>query len=212
MDAAKIQERINRGYGIAARFLGASFDQYRPIDPMAPLSNQIGSFLADFDVNPAFTYAQPSKYGNAVYYGLFDATSVVPYDYLVGATGTWFVAGMEPNKPVLCVACNCTVSFMRPADTQGRRDFYGGDSRDGEDLLAKDVPVSELQGTKGERGAANLPGDVRSSWAQFLVPQLPGFTPTPFDRAYDSLGRAWTISSLELTNLGWRMTAAIATT
>jgi hypothetical protein len=74
------------------------------------------------------------------------------------------------------------------------------------------VPVSELQGTKGERGAANLPGDVRSSWAQFLVPQLPNFTPVPFDRVYDSLGRTWTLSSLELTNLGWRMTAAIATT
>lgn len=212
MDLSGIQARINRGYGIAARFLGAPFDQYRPLDAMAPLANQIGTLLADFDINPAFTYAQPSKYGNAIYYGLFDATTVVPYDYLVGPTGTWFVAGMEPNKPVLCVACNVTVSFMRPTDTQGRRDFYGGDNRQSEDLLAKDVPVSELQGTKGERGAANLPGDVRSSWAQFLVPQLPNFTPVSNDRAYDSLGRAWTLSSLELTNLGWRMTAAIATT
>jgi hypothetical protein len=83
-----------------------------------------------------------------------------------------------------------TVRFMRPADTQGRRDFYGGDNREGEDLLAKDVPVSELQGTKGERGAANLPGDVRSSWAQFLVPSAARLHPNvPFDRAYDSLGR-----------------------
>jgi hypothetical protein len=212
MDQTQIQSRINRGYGIAARFLGALFDQYRPLDPMAPLSNQIGSFLADFDINPAFTYAQPSKYGNAVYYGLFDATLVVPYDYLVGPTGTWFVAGMEPNKPVLCVSCNVTATFMRPTDVQGRRDFYGGDNRSEEGILAKDVPVSELQGTKGERGAANLPGDVRSSWAQFLAPQLPGFTPTPNDRVYDSQGRAWTLSSIELTNLGWRMTAAIATT
>lgn len=209
MDQATIQAKVNRGYGIAARFLGAPFRQYRPLDPMQPLGNLIGSVMADFDINPAFSYAAPSKYGNPVYYGLFDATGVSVADYLIGAAGTWFVAGQEPNKPPLCVSCNRIMEFRRPGDPVGSSEFYGGDVPENEAVLGTGIPVSELQGTKGERGVANLPGDTRLSWAIILVPPIPGLMLNYDDRAFDDLNRAWTLSSVELTNLGWRVTASM---
>lgn len=212
MDQSTIQEKVNRGYGIAARFLGAPFAHYRPLDPLAPMGNRLGNLQADFDPSPAFTYGAPGNYGKPIYYGLFDASGVVVPDILVGPSGTFFVAGMEPNKPVLCVSCNRIIDVRRPADQVGTRDFYGGDIRDDEVLIAAGVPVSQLQGTKGETGAAKLPGDARVSWAALLVPKLPNFSPQPFDRVYDDLGNAWTLSSLELTDLGWRMTSVLADT
>lgn len=212
MDQFGISQKVNRGYGIAARFLGVPFQQYRPLDPLAPLANPLGNLQADFDVAPGFTYAAPAKFANPIYYGLFDATGVIVADILIGPTGTWFVAGMEPNKPVLCVRSNRVVDVRRPSDSIGDRKFYGGDVRTEETDIAVGVPVSQLQGTKGERGSAGLPGDARVSWAALLMPLLPNFAPQPFDRIYDDLGNAWTLSSIELTNLGWRMTTVLADT
>jgi hypothetical protein len=189
---ARIQSKINKGNGIAAKYLGAPFTQYRPTDPLDPLGNPIGSLISDFDADPAFSHRAPGKYDNAIFYGLFDATYVRRGDYLVGPNReTYFVAGIEPNKPIMCVKCNRSAGFMRPNPNPAGDQFYGGDLRGAETTILAGWPISQLQGTKGERGQANLPGDVRMS---------------------DDIGRFWTISSAELTDLGWRLTAVLAET
>jgi hypothetical protein len=213
MDAAGIQAKINRGYGIAARYLGAPFKQYRPTDPMNPLGNLLGTVMADFDIDPAFSHKAPSKYGNPIYYGLFDATSVVPGDYLVGTDSTFAVVGMEPNKPPICISCNRTVDFIRPQPAPIGPDFYGGDQRGGGEVpLMSGWPASELQGIRGEKGPNPLPGDTRMPWTAILVPAFAGVTLEASDRMSDDIGRFWTLSSTELTNLGWRITAILADT
>jgi hypothetical protein len=203
-----IQSKVNRGYGIAARFLGAPFAHYRPTDPLNALSNRIGTLQADFDVDPTFSYKAPGKYANPAYYGLFDATDVMRGDYLIADQGTWFVAGMEPNKPPLCVSCNQVAEFRRPSAAAAGPSYYGGDNRTDEEVLMSGWPCSILQGTKGERTAADLPGDSRAPWVAILVPAVPGVVLRPFDRVYDDMNRCWTISGPERTDLGWRLTAA----
>ena len=210
---ASILAHVNFGYGKAAQFLGAPFQQYRPTDPLNPLGISLGSLMADFDIDPKFSYKAPSTYGKPLYYGLFDATNVRVGDYLVGAEGTFFVANMEPNKPVLCVSCNRTVGIFRPQPTPVGPGYYGGDRRSGgEQTLMTGVPVSELQGIRGERGPANLPGDTRMPWIAVLLPAIGGVEIEAADRMNDDLGRWFTVSSAELTNLGWRLTAILADT
>jgi hypothetical protein len=82
-----------------------------------------------------------------------------------------------------------------------------------ETTLATAWPISQLQGTKGEKGVTNLPGDVRMPWIAILVPTIPGgVVLAEGDRMRDDLGRAWTLSSCELNPLGWRLTAMLEDT
>lgn len=216
MNQAAIQAKVNLGYGRAASFLGALCKQYRPIDPMDPLGNQLGTILADFDIDPLFSHKAPSGYGKPIYYGLFDATNVQAGDYLIGPDGsTYAVAGMEPNKPPLCVACNQVVDFLRPSPQPAGSRFYGGDIRGrGEDTILSGWPVSALQGVRGEKGVTNLPGDTRMPWINVLLPSLSvgDVVLQQGDRMSDNLGRFWSVSGVELTNLGWRLTAILADT
>jgi hypothetical protein len=77
----------------------------------------------------------------------------------------------------MCVRCNRVASFARPnpnppstpaysTSPDGSRvvpgaGFHGGDVPSQETPLATSWPISQLQGTKGEKGTTNLPGDVR---------------------------------------------------
>ena len=67
-------------------------------------------------------------------------------------------------------------------------------------------------GTKGEKGDTNLPGDVRLGWYRVLLPNCPGSTIEAFDVINDNLDRRYKVSSVELTELGWRLTAMLAQT
>lgn len=213
VDQSYIQSKINFGYGKAASFLGAPYKQYRPIDPLDPLGNLLSTIMADFDIAPTFAHKAPSQYGKPLYYGLYDGTNVSIGDYLVEATGnnTFFVANMEPNKPPLCVSCNRVLTISRKQLQAVGPNYYGGESGNSVPLMSG-WPGSELQGVRGEKGPANLPGDTRLPWANFLMPAFSGLTIEMADQITDDLGRTYTISSAELTELGWRFTAILADT
>jgi hypothetical protein len=227
---ADIQALIDAGYGYAADVLGASFAVYRPSGPLSPtdLTRQIATLLAKFDVSPTFAHRQPSNYKNPIYYLLADASMLLPGDYLVGAQGTWYVAGIEPNVPPLCIACNRTLTLTRTSDNDathagGARGYGGRITRPsaaeataglGETPLMTGWPASVLLGTKGESAPATgrLPTDTRSPWWSIKLPAVPGVTLGNTDRVTDDLGRAYTVSAAELTDLGWNLTAVEAIT
>lgn len=206
---ASIQAHINYGYGRAAAYLGASTSQYRPTDPQNPLGNQIGTLMADFDVDPKFSHSKPSKYNNPLFYGMFDATSVQVGDYLAAPMGTFFVATFEPNKPPLCVECNTTITAVRPQALAPSPSFYGGDQQVGFTPLLSGWPASVLQAYRGERGEVRLPSDTRMPWFAILLPVFSGVTLEAADKVTDAVGRTYTLSSCELTSLGWRLTAEL---
>lgn len=209
MNQQRLQQLVFKGYGKAALRLGALSTIYRPSSATNPLAsgNIVGTVMAAFDTTPTFTFTNPSLYAKPTWYGLFDATIARPGDYIVSPTsGTFFIASLEMTHPPLCISCNNVVTFKRPDPQPPGDNFYGGDLRAEEDVLMGGWPVSCLNGTKGERGPSPLPGDVRQPWGAVLAPHFDGVTLKSADRMYDDQGRAWTLSSTELSSLGWRLT------
>src|SRR5215472_6287743 len=115
MDPAWLTDRVYRGLNAAARQTGADTDAYRPsgaADPLAP-TNRFLRLRAAFTARDG-RFAHPNAYGDALWYGIFDAAYTRPGDYLAQADGVWFIASQPRLLPVLCVQTNRIVSFWRP--------------------------------------------------------------------------------------------------
>ena len=214
MDGAKIQQKVYRGYAIAANKIGFPHSQYRPVSAdltgLAPISTTL---LASFNAED-MTYGKPNKYAKPTWYAIVDGTQTQVGDYLVGAAGTFFIAAQQPLLPILAVECNRTLSFARPQAQSdvGAVTNYEGNTPDTQTPLATGWFASVLQGTKGEKNEVGLPGDVRTPWWAILLPAIPGVTLQSSDLMFDDLGRRYILSSVELTDLGYRCTAMQAQT
>ncbi|WP_175969627.1 hypothetical protein [Burkholderia sp. BCC0322] len=210
MDGATLQRKVYQGYGKAAIRVGLPFAQYRPTgsnNPTqgAPLNSAL---LASFNAED-MKYGRANKYGKPTWYCLADGTQMQVFDYLVGPQRTYFIAAMQPLLPILAVECNRTLNITRPQQqTQfGQVSSYEGTTAANEVPLMATWPASVLQGTKGEKGEIVLPGDVRNAWWAILLPSTPSVTLRSGDLIADDIGRRYIISSAELTDLGWRLTA-----
>lgn len=214
MDAATLQNRIYKGYGKAALRIGPLYSLYRPTsasNPIAP-AMLLGTLNASFNAED-MTYGRPNKYGKATWFVLLDGTQTRVGDYLVNGAQKFFIAAMQQTLPILAVECNRTINVVQAAQqpTVGAVG-YGGDTAAGETLLMQQWPASILQGTKGEKGDVNLPGDVRNPWWVMLLPAYPGVILRSAHIVVDDLARRYVISSAELTDLGWRCTMMQAQT
>jgi hypothetical protein len=146
MDPGSLQDRVYRGLNAAARAIGAETDAYRPSTTAEPLAAE-NRFLR---LRAAFTaqdgrFAHPNTYGEALWYGIFDAAYTRPGDYLVQAEAVWFIAAQQRLLPVLCVQTNRVVSFSRPAapsSTGANR--YGGMTTINSQPLLNNWPASVL--------------------------------------------------------------------
>lgn len=206
MDGTKLQAKIYKGYGQAAKRIGFAYKQFRATSADNPLTTELQTLPASFTTN--FSYSAPNKYGTATWLGLFDGREFQVGDYLVGPGGTFFVAAMQATLPIYCVETNRTINVLRV--TQGSDvglGQYGGDTPATEQPLIQGWPASVLQGTKGESNETKLPGDVRTPWWAILLPAWPGIIIRTSDIITDDLGRKYVVSSAELTDMGWRMTA-----
>lgn len=211
MNGAILQDRIYAGYGKAAQRIGQDADLYRPQDPLDPMNPVIGPLAtlpAAFNQDDKFS--KPNSYGKAVWRGLFDGKQTQVGDYLVTTAGTYFIASMQHLLPIQCVECNRTINVMRPTQPAGVGAVgYGGAVEEDETPLMQGWPASILQGTKGEKNPALLPGDERLPWWIILFPAWPGVNICTSDVITDDLGRRYIVSSPELTDLGWRIVASL---
>ena len=209
-DQASIQSKIWRGYAKAAQKLGLSYAHYRPLTALNPISapNQLPALFASF--SPDGGYKKPSGYGKPLWQCLADGAQLRVGDYLAGGS-TYFVAAVQPLLPVLAVECNRTASLYRVGnDPTAGAQGYGGMTAANEVAYATAFPCSILQGTKGEKNDAGLPADTRLPWWTFLLPAAAG-TVRYGDLITDDLGNRYVASSVELTDLGYRITAAQVT-
>lgn len=214
MDGAKIQARVYRGYAKAADKIGLPHQVYRAAggdDPLAA-GNLVATLRASLNAED-MKYGRPNKYGKPTWFAIFDGAQTQVGDYLKGPSGTFFIAAQQALLPILAVECNRTINILRPQQQTGVGAVgYGGDTDDNETLLMQAWPASVLQGSKGEKNETNLPGDVRSPWWAVLLPALPGVLLRTADIITDDLGRRLLVSSAELTDMGWRITAMQALT
>ncbi|MDO8039502.1 hypothetical protein [Janthinobacterium sp. SUN137] len=214
MDGVTIQNRVYLGYAKAAAKIGIAHDLYRPTGSTSPLAsgNRLASLPASFNAE-SFGYGRPNKYGKPTWYAVVDGAQTRVGDYLVGPSGTFFIAAQQALLPILAVECSNIITVLRPQQQTGIGAVgYGGDVDANETPLLIDWPASVLQGAKGEKNETNLPGDVRSPWWAVLLPALPGLLLHTADIITDNLGRRLVVSSAELTDMGWRITAMQALT
>ena len=208
-----IQEQIYYGYAQAASKLGDPVDLYRPLTAGEALAveNKLLTLPASFSVEG--TYKKPNGYGKPLWRVLIDGTKTKVGDYLVGADATYFIASMQSLLPIQAVQCNRMVNVScQPLDDSIGAIGYGGATADNLETILTQWPASILQGTKGEKSEVGLPGDVRIPWWAIL---LPAFTGVIIETSYiisDELGRRYIVSSAELTDMGWRITAQQAET
>lgn len=210
MDAATLQSKIYAGFGKAALRIGYLTDVYRATTSANPtaVGNKIASLYASFNAED-MKYQKPNKYGHPTWFCVLDGSSVHVGDYLKNThDGTYFVAAMQQALPVLVVQTNRVINVLRPQQQTGVGAVsYGGDTDSNETALMTAWPASVLQGTKGEKGGISLPGDARDPWWSILLPSYSGVNLRSGDIVTDDLTRRYVISSAELTDLGWRLTA-----
>lgn len=217
MDAAKLQTKIYGGYAQAAKRLGLPCAHYRPMvatSAAIAMANYLATLPAAFNAED-MNFSKPNKYGKATWYCLADGALLSVGDYLVQPDGSaYFVAGLQLHLPIYVVGCNRIVNIARPQQLTGVGAVgYSGNTDADEVPLVTQYPASVLQGTKGDKSTVSLPGDVRVPWWAVLLPALPGSVVLRGgDIITDDLARRYTISSAELTDLGWRIVAMQAET
>jgi hypothetical protein len=214
MDSVRLEDRVRWGLNVAARATGTTTSAYRPRSAESPLTAR-NRFLR---LQAAFSgldgrFARPNGYGNALWYGIFDAAYTLPGDYLVQRDATWFIAAQQKLLPVLCVQTNRMVSFMRPAAQSSIGvNTYGGVTAANVTPLMTNWPASVLVASREGRPFANLPNDTSVSYWTVLVPACSGVVLQTADLMSDDLGHNGVVTTTELTNLGWRLSVRQATT
>lgn len=205
---ALIQAKVWKGYSKAALRLGVNYQFHRPSGGSFP-----GATTVNIPVSlnaEDMKYGKPNKYGKATWYALVDGTSLQVGDYFIGAQGTFFIAALQPLLPILVVECNRTISIGRVTPPAGvGAQSYSGITAANSTPYVSGVPCSILQGTKGEKSVVSLPGDTREPWWIMLMPASVG-TVKYGDLVIDDLARRYVVSSAELTDLGYRITAMMA--
>jgi hypothetical protein len=214
MDPAHLQDRIHWGLNVAARAIGIETDAYRPSGVSEPLDpmNRFLRLRAAFTA-PDGKFAHPNGYGDALWYGVFDAAYTRPGDYLVQEAATWFVASQQRLLPVLCVRTNRVVSFWRPAAPANTGvNAYGGVTTATNAPLLTNWPANVLGASGRGRPDTDLPSDSSIPYWTVLLPAFPDAILRSSDLMTDDLGRNAVVAATELTELGWRITAKQATT
>lgn len=214
MNARRLQDRLYLGLGISARHIGQAADAFRPKGPVNPLhpQNRFLRLPATF-VSAKGNGGQTNVYGDALWHGVFDASYTRAGDYLVLETGNYFVASQEPLLPILCVKTNRMISIVRPAmQTNAASNSYGGYTSGSSVTLLGGWPACVLGETRSSASTTDLPTDQVIPYWNVLLPAATGVILSPGDLITDDLNRTAVIAGSELTNLGWRISARMATT
>jgi hypothetical protein len=214
MNGRKLQDRLYLGLGLSARHVGRLADAFRPSGPFDPLDKQNRFLrLPATVVSTRGEYGHTNLFGNSLWYGVFDASYTRPGDYVVMESGTFFVASQTPLLPILCVKSNRTISIVQPKmQTTIANNSYGGYTSGSSITLMRGWPASVLGENRTSRSTADLPTDQVTPYWSVLVPSPAGVVLSPGDIITDDLGRTAVIAGTELTNLGWRISAKMATT
>lgn len=214
MNGRKLQDRLYLGAGMSARFVGQTADAFRPKGPFMPLDKQNRFLrLPALFVSAKGTGGQTNVYGEALWHGVFDASYTRVSDYIVLATGTFFIASQDALLPVLCVKTNRVISIVRPGmqtDTAGNS--YGGYTPGRSVSLIEGWPASVLGETRSSPSATDLPTDQVIPYWNILLPSVAEIILSPGDLITDDLNRTAALAGAELTNLGWRLSAKMANT
>ena len=218
MDAATLQQRIYKGYRLAAQRIGYPFTLYRPQSVNNPIvqANVIGAPLnASFTVGAGFNYNKFGKHEDVIWGCLVDGTQTQPGDYLVSTDRkqTYFIAAQQDELPILTVLCSHVLSVSRAAAPAVLgTNTYSGATLAGQNPVITSWPGSLTMQKHAAYPDAQLPMDIPSPLFNILLPHFAGADIRSSDIITDdnNPNRRYTVAGTELTALGWRIAARIA--
>jgi hypothetical protein len=214
MAEQRLNDRVWRGLGAAARAIGDQVDAYRPTDSGDPLrpSNRFLRLPAAFTA-PRVANAAASRSRDIGWEGVFDAAYTLPGDYLVrDDEQVWFVAAQPAMEPTLCVRARRRLSFSRPSGpVMAGANLYGGVVRStAARVLTRWPAAMATEGIAGPGALATSSGIPQGTWS-ILLPPLAWLGLLAGDTMSDDLGRAGVVESADYTELGWRLQVRQAT-
>ncbi len=201
MDAKKLQDLIAKGSGVSARKLGSTYSVYRPqgINQPTRPQNRIIDLCAAFSAEGGGLPHGPD-YGQALWWGSFDATYTQAGDYLVGDYATYFIARQWPGLTIQCVLTNRTVTIVRPLPAQ--QGNYSGFFASPGELVISAWPASLLE--SGSHSVGLRPAETRLGSWDLLLPNLP-VSLMVADVVSDDIGGNYVVGSAEQSSLGWKL-------
>ena len=219
MNGIRMRALQAKGYAIAARKTGLQHDIFRPVGATNPLdvAHKIASLPATWKpASPGDAFRGANLYGKPAWFGYYDFLQTRVGDYMVRQedNATWFIIAQQHLLQPTAVECNAVVSFVRPtsAASFGAQTTYNGDQLATEVPLLTGWPASMLAGSKGEKTDIVIPGDTRLPWFSVLLPAVGGVDLLTNDIMLDGAGRRYKVSSVEKTDLGFRLSVAYSQT
>ncbi|MGO4151502.1 hypothetical protein [Cupriavidus sp. YAF13] len=209
MDAAKLQDRIYAGYAKAAKRIGYVYDVYRPASAADPLTAKVASLNASFSAQE-WSYTRPNLPDKPYWYCLLDGRQTQVGDYVVRGPAAHFIAGMQPELPILTVECNGKVWLARPAasDAVGDVGYSGSCGHVDTPVLGTPGgpgwPASILFGGRTRRYEP-LPASADEHGFQVLLPSSIPVALRAADTLTDDLGRRFLVVGAERTDQLWRI-------
>lgn len=207
MDGVRLSDRLAYGAGCAARRVGFLHDAYRPNGPAAPLDLD-KRFLRPTVafVLPGGSVTAPSGFGVPFRQAWADWSYLQPGDYLKGPEGVFFVAEIEPPKPMLVVKTNAIVSLVRPAaPVLAGLNQYSAILPNTENVLIADFPASLLGGGVSDRTRVGLPDDTKLPGFTALLPRVDGVKPRVADVLINELNERYIVNGVEHIQSVWRI-------
>ena len=216
MHAAKLEDAIQRGLGMAARHTGGEYRLFRPTRPhhaLSPANQRLALRVTFSPLTGGFR--MPVGFGHPGWSGLLDTAYTRPGDYLVAAEtpvgvqpAIWFIAAQQPLLPAFCLRVTREISITRPDGAQSIGiSSYGGAARLQLLNVVTRWPASVLLSEGRGSTPAAIPGDITPGSWSVLFPTVGDVQIKINDRITDDLGRAAIVAAAELTDLGWRLTA-----
>ena len=212
MSGASFESLYDLGYAICGSILGKPYAQYRPNGSGNPISinNLVASVNVYLTTDPNLMGKTQLQFGKAVWYGAFDRATINVGDYLIGPIGTFFVSATTYPGATSLVQCNHKLTLTRLPETvtPGAQSSYGGDVLAQEQTILSAWPVSMLiAGTKATPGTMQLPNDGKMGTIQAILPASVPVALFYNDILTDENGDRYSVSSAELSALGWRLNA-----
>ena len=195
-------------YGVGAQIVGQSYQWYRGQDPEMPVicsQNLMGQMSLYLNPDPNLKSVKPSQSGKPVWYAMVDRTNTLVGDFFVGPLGTLFIQSQQSLLATALIQCNDVLTFSRPHQ---RASYDPSLSQSGTPSQYQDiciaVPASVLDKSRAEKSDVGLPLDPKFGTFEVLLPDL-GVQIRTSDRITDRTGNQYSVESVELTPLGYRL-------
>ncbi len=207
MNGDLINQKIERGYALAAAKVGATHSVYRAPSAISPLlSTPVVTTPIGFNI--AGQYKDQVQGDQLLWEVIVDPTLVQVGDYLVGPH-TWMVVGMEPLMPMVALRCTDKITASRGTESFSQTEGLHSSVQ----AYAVDVPCYiQLKRDKGFGAPAGYPAATNASaptpeW--IIYTGISGVTPAKFFKEGDMItlttGQLLRIDAASSSTLTWQL-------